>query len=224
MRRQHSATECPRANHISQTPQRRYGQTQHVTGSYCTKQTRKVTACITEISAGICQGTNTHTTYCLTVCLCPKPVFSVNFLSCAHFSVWHLFFLKVPCSPQGNVYGLQQRPPLNNRCRWRAEASYKKMCCSCKKNHRCRNICGYNLQLCVCRVALSFSKEENLVLHCLDTDQWVTWNSEIFKSSTMNNLRLLNTVGTSHKILLEYLGSKSETDDTMTHASQHWTP
>lgn len=91
VRRKHSATECPRANHISRTPQKSCSQTQHVTGSYCIKQTRKVTARITEISAGICQGTNTHTTYCLTVCLCPRPAFSVNFLSYAHFSVWHLF-------------------------------------------------------------------------------------------------------------------------------------
>lgn len=160
----------------------------------------------------------------LTVWLCPKPVFSVIFLSYAHFSLRHLFFLKVPCSPEGKIYSLQQRPPLNNRCRRRTEALWEEemLYCSCKKNHGCRNICCYNLQLSVCSICLFVFFQgrkpcswlvKSFITGCYATQgysiarQWTTWEYQILYTQATRS----------------YLNSLDQ-NQKQTQASQHWTP
>lgn len=158
----------------------------------------------------------------LTVCLCPKPVFSVTFLSYAYFSVQQLFFSK-PCSPEGKIYTLQQRPPLNNKCRRRAEAFQEEMCCSCKKNQGCRNIYCYNLQLCVCSICLFVffqrRKPSYWLVRSFIAGPYATWGYSIAWWWTTWEYEILYTQATR-----SYLNTLDQNQKQQTQASQHWTP
>lgn len=145
----------------------------------------------------------------LTVCLYPKPVFSVTFLSYAHSSVQH-HFLKVPCSPEARCIaysrdlrwtkGTEEKLGLCMK-RWCAAAARRIMAAGtfvvtiCNSVFAIFFICIFPGKKNCSWLVRSFTTGCYAMHGYSIAWQWTTWEYQ-------------NTRRTSHKSLLEHLGLK----------------